>query len=336
MTNTDILKKLFIAFAKDDKEEFYRLAEEYIEREKKKKHNIVAKELKEALYSSKISTKSIVGRNYKNNIPIPRDTEKGFPLVEIKEYELDLDSLILPEETFQILNQIIKEFRDADILATYNLKPKNKILFCGPPGTGKTYSAQVISSVLNIPLIYVRFDSIISSYLGETAANLRKVFDFIENGTWVVLFDEVDIIGKNRDDHYEHGEIKRVVNNFLQMLDTFEGSSLIIAATNHQHILDPAIWRRFDEIVYFDLPGESERLKLFELYLKPIKKNKIDLLEYAKKTEGFSPSDIKMACIEAIKYAILNDKDQLTPMELDYALSRFKERMNIRNRGRKK
>jgi len=336
MTNTDILKKLFIAFAKDDKEEFYRLAEEYIEREKKKKHNIVAKELKEALYSSKISTKSIVGRNYKNNIPIPRDTEKGFLLVEIKEYELDLDSLILPEETFQILNQIIKEFRDADILATYNLKPKNKILFCGPPGTGKTYSAQVISSVLNIPLIYVRFDSIISSYLGETAANLRKVFDFIENGTWVVLFDEVDIIGKNRDDHYEHGEIKRVVNNFLQMLDTFEGSSLIIAATNHQHILDPAIWRRFDEIVYFDLPGESERLKLFELYLKPIKKNKIDLLEYAKKTEGFSPSDIKMACIEAIKYAILNDKDQLTPTELDYALSRFKERMNIRNRGRKK
>jgi len=330
LTNTELIKKLFLCFAKDDKEEFYRLAEEYIEREKKKKHNIVAKELKEALYASKFSDKSIIGRSFKNSIPIPRDTEKGFPLLEIKEYNIDWDSLILPEKTLQILKQIVKEFRDADILATYNLKPKNKILFCGEPGTGKTYSAQIISSVLHIPLIYVRFDSIISSYLGETAANLRKVFDFIESGTWVVLFDEVDIIGKNRDDHYEHGEIKRVVNNFLQMLDTFEGNSIIIAATNHQHILDPAIWRRFDEIVYFDLPSEKERLRLFELYLKPIKKDKIDLTQYVKKTEGFSPSDIRMTCIEAIKYTILNDKEQLTTSELDYALSRFIERMNIR------
>jgi len=332
MSNTEIIKKLFLCFAKEDKEEFYRLAEEYIEREKRKKHNIVVKELKEALYGSKFSNKSIVGRNYKSNIPIPRDTEKGFPLVEIKEYDIDWDSLILSEKTVLILKQIVKEFREADILATYNLRPKNKVLFCGQPGTGKTYSAQIISSVLHIPLIYVRFDSIISSYLGETAANLRKVFDFITSGTWVVLFDEVDIIGKNRDDHYEHGEIKRVVNNFLQMLDTFEGDSIIIAATNHQHMLDPAIWRRFDEIVYFDLPNEKERLKLLELYLKSIRKDNVDLLEYARKTEGFSPSDIKMMCIEAIKYTVLNDNDVLGANELDYALSRFIDRMNIRNK----
>ena len=194
MTNTDIIKKLFLCFAKEDKEEFYHLAEEYIEQEKKKKHNIVAKELKDVLYSSKFSNKSIVGRNYKNSIPIPRDSEKGFPLVEIKEYDFDWDSLIVDEKILLILKQIVREFHDSDILATYNLKPKNKILFCGSPGTGKTFSAQIISSVLNIPLIYVRFDAIISSYLGETAANLRKVFDFIESGVWIVLFDEVDII----------------------------------------------------------------------------------------------------------------------------------------------
>ena len=89
------------------------------------------------------------------------------------------------------------------------------------------------------------FDSLISSYLGETATNLRKVFDFIKSGRFVVLFDEFDIVGKKRDDPHEHGEIKRVVGNFMQMLDNFEGKSIIIAATNHQHLLDVAVWRRF-------------------------------------------------------------------------------------------
>lgn len=112
------------------------------------------------------------------------------------------------------MERVIREFKDADILATYNLQNKKKILLCGKPGTGKTFSAQIISSILSIPLLYIRFDAIISSYLGETASNLRKVFDYIESGTWIVLFDEFDIIGKNRDDSHEHGEIKRVVNNF--------------------------------------------------------------------------------------------------------------------------
>lgn len=116
----------------------------------------------------------------------------------------------------------------------------------------------------------------------------------------------------------------------------FEGDSLIIAATNHQHILDPAIWRRFDEIIYFDLPDYITRMKILELYLKPLKKEKLDLQPYAKKTNDFSPSDLKMMCVEAMKYAIVSERDRLTVEDIEYAFLRFKDRADIRKGGREK
>ncbi|MEI5875903.1 AAA family ATPase [Bacillus paranthracis] len=329
MTSSELMKKLFIAFSKQDNEEFYRIAEEFINLEKRKKHNIVAKELKEALYTHKNNAE--VKKRYRENIPIPRDNDSGFPLLEIKEYDLEWEQLILSRENKYVLSQIIHELKASEILSTYNLKAMNKILFCGAPGTGKTYSAQVLSSVLRIPLVYIRFDSIISSYLGETATNLRKVFEFIKNGMWIVLFDEVDIIGKNRNDQHESGEIKRVVNNFLQMLDNYEGNSILIAATNHPHILDPAVWRRFDEVIKFELPNLEERYELLNLFLRPIKKQKnIDLHYFSVKTEGFTPSDLKLMCKEAMKHAIIQGKGILEIPDLEYAASRFTARFSVR------
>ncbi len=332
LTSTEIIKKLFIAFSEQDEDEFYQFAEDYINLERRKKHNIVARELKEALYNH--DTKFSMRKNrYKTNMPIPRDNDNGFPLFEIKEYYLGWEQLILSDKTKYVLNQIVDEIQALEVLATYNLRPKNKVLFCGEPGTGKTFSAQVLSSVLQLPLIVVRFDAIISSYLGETATNLRKVFDFIGNGRWIVLFDEVDIIGKNRDDHHETGEIKRVVNNFLQMLDNFEGDSLIIAATNHPHILDPAIWRRFDEVISFELPDDTARLQILQLYLKSIKKDSdIDLELLSKKTKDFTPSDLETMCKEAMKHAIVSGRDVLTERDLEFAYSRFINRFEIRQR----
>ena len=331
MTTTEIIKQMFLSFSNKDNESFIVAAKEYIERERRKKHNIVVKDLEKALYQSSNNSDTLQKR-FKSNIPIPRDNEKGFPLLEIQHFEKDFNSLILSERTKEQLEQVIREFRDADILATYNLEYKKKILLCGQPGTGKTFSAQIISSVLHIPLVYIRFDAIISSYLGETAGNLRKIFDFIESGTWIVLFDEFDIIGKNRDDNHEHGEIKRVVNNFLQMLDNFKGESILIAATNHQNILDPAIWRRFDDVLYYDLPNLSARKKLLEDYLRVIKRDlDIDMDEVAKQTEGLSPSDIKMLTQEAIKLAIINSRNSISKDDMKTAVSRFIDREKIRN-----
>jgi len=329
MTTSELIKNLFRAFNNKDDEYFEQVGREYIEREKRKKHNIVAKELEKALYSERNTPVS--QKRYRGNLPIPRDTEKGFPLLEIQHYEKSFDSLILSKETKDQLEQIIREFKDADILATYNLQYKKKILLCGKPGTGKTFSAQIISSILNIPLVYIRFDAIISSYLGETAGNLRKVFNYIENGTWVVLFDEFDIIGKNRDDYHEHGEIKRVVNNFLQMLDNLKGDSIILAATNHQNILDPAIWRRFDDVVYFELPDSKTRQQLFKLYMEPIKREPdIDILKATNKTEGFSPADIKMVTEEAMKTAIIDSRNCLSMVDIESAVNNFIRREKVK------
>ena len=332
MTSSELIKELFLSFRSKDENSFLAAAKEYIEREKRKKHNIVVKELEKALYSANISNRSFSERRFKTSQPVPRDSEKGFPLLQIKHFNEDFDSLILNVETKAQLSQIIREFKDSDILSTYNLNYKKKILLCGKPGTGKTFSAQIMSSILNIPLIYVRFDSIISSYLGETAANLRKVFDYIENGIWIVLFDEFDIIGKNRDDIHEHGEIKRVVNNFLQMLDNYNSESILFAATNHHNLLDPAIWRRFDDVIHYELPDLSTRTALFERYLSPMKREKnLDLNKAAKQTSGFSPADIKMITEEAIKLAIIDSRDRLSSKDLTTAVSKFSKREAVKS-----
>lgn len=329
-TTSELIKKLFLAFSKKDDDEFYKIGEELINLEKRKKHHFVAKELKEALYSQNNSRLNSEKR-FRSNMPIPRDNDTGFPLLSIEQYDLDWDSLILSKKIKYELKQIVQGFRSYEVLATYNLKPKNKVLFCGLPGTGKTFTAQVLSSYLGLPLVYINFDAIISSYLGETATNLRKVFDFISNGIWVVLFDEVDIIGKNRDDQHETGEIKRVVNNFLQMIDNFKGDSLIIASTNHPHILDPAIWRRFDEVINFELPERKERASLIKLYLKPLKKEKdLDIELLSRETDGFSPSDIKTMCRDAMIHAIISERDTLENRDLKYSLEKFKERLIMR------
>lgn len=331
MTPNELIKQLLLSYNNSDKDAFLSAAREYIEREKRMKHTQVAKELERALFEKNGNGTAFSERRFKNEMPIPRDSEKGFPLLEIKHFDESYENLIIGNELRNQLDQIIREFKDADILATYNLTYKKKILLCGKPGTGKTYTAQIISSLLNIPLVYIRFDSIISSYLGETASNLRKVFDYIEQGTWVVLFDEFDIIGKNRDDIHEHGEIKRVVNNFLQMMDNFNGNSLLFAATNHQYLLDSAIWRRFDDVLFYDIPDEDARIKLFEIFLKPIKREeKINLISFSKQSENLSPSDIKMIAVEAMKISIIESRNYVMEDDLQKALSSFLKRERLR------
>ena len=304
--------------------------------EEKKHHHLLAKDLK-AILKSISNGESLNGsptsQRYRDTLPIPRDTEKGFPLLEIKEFYLDWSDVILELGLEDALKQIVEEVKQAEVLAAYGLRPKQRVLFCGPPGTGKTLCSQVVSSVLGYPLAHIRFDSIVSSFLGETASNLRKIFDFIERGQWVVLFDEFDVIGKQRDDPYEHGEIKRVVNNFMQMLDGYNGESLLIAATNHQHLLDPGLWRRFDEILFFDMPDHQRRVQILTQYLRVLDKGQdVDLAALAEDTEHFSPADIAQVCWEALKRTVLDDGAQVGQKELQEAVSHQKRRKAVEGR----
>ena len=326
--NSELLIKLFEAFTKKDDELFYKIAWDITEEEKRKKHHLLAEQLKRILTENSVT----LHKNYSQEVPpIPRDNEKGFRLLDVKKFFLDWDDVVLAKETEEILRQIVKELEEEDVLATYGLKPRQKILFYGPPGTGKTLTAKVMSSIIGYPLVYVRFESVISSYLGETASNLRKIFDYIEKGKWVVLFDEFDIIGKQRDDPTEHGEIKRVVNNFMLMLENYEGDSMIMASTNHPHLLDIGVWRRFDEIIYFGLPDKERRKKIFEKYLRVLKKDKnFDLNKLSEESDSFSGADIEQVCIDALKMAILSGKDFVSFNDVKKAISKQKNKMQAK------
>ncbi len=333
---SEFIKSLFIAYLEKDDTKFLDIANEIISDEAKKNHTLLAKDLKKILNNRNQNSfqKDSISRRFREGVPIPRDSERGFPLLEIREYHCNFNDLVLNQDVFEKLNTLVDEFRHKEIFSSYGLKPKQKILFCGPPGTGKTLSAKVISSELNYPLVYIRFDSIVSSYLGETATNLMKIFDFIDKGEWVVLFDEFDIIGKKRDDPYEHGEIKRVVNNFMQMLDNFKGRSLIIAATNHPHLLDTAIWRRFNDIIFFDMPDHERRRDIFNKYLKVFERaENLDVEDFSNITKEFSPADISQVCEEALRRIILHNKREITNDEVNWAIKQQIKKKEIIQRS---
>ena len=245
-----------------------------------------------------------------------------------------MNDLVLSDHVKDRLQYIIDENTKSDDLYAVGLAPKRTILFCGPPGTGKTLSARVMSNMIGYQFVYVLFDSIISSLLGETATNLRKVFSFVEEGKYVALFDEFDIVGKSRDDPTEHGEVKRVVNNFMQMLDTYDGDSIIIAATNHARLLDGAVWRRFDEILYFDLPNPSQRMAVLEKYLGYAKHDpNCDLERMMRKTGKYSSADLAQICEDAIRFSVISGRDTVLSSDLEWAYNEQKRRKQAISKG---
>jgi len=241
-----------------------------------------------------------------------------------------LPEVVLSDHNKSLLEEVILEQDREELLSSHGLRPKSKLLFCGPPGCGKSLTAEVIAGELRLELVTIRFDAVVSSYLGETAANLRKVFEFLGRGRFVGLFDEFDAIAKEREDESEHGELKRVVNSFLQMLDSYRGRSILIAATNHEGMLDRALWRRFDEIFYFDRPNVEQIRRLLELKLRSTYSDiPIESRNFLKNMEGLSHADIERAVIQAIKQTILKGRKALDRDIFEEALKREVERRDI-------
>ena len=329
MATSDYIKGLFRAFTKKDESAFLRTAKELIAEEHQKGHKLLAQDLSRIINNGS-SIPSIVPMSY----DLPTDKERGLPLAHIERPDYGWDRLVLSDEVESTLKRIVEEFRKREIFSSYGLAPKRKLLFFGPPGCGKTITAKVIAGILDIPLLYVRFDSVVSSYLGETAANLRKIFDFVRRGQWVVLFDEFDAIGKGRDNQFEHGELKRVVNTLLQLMDGFAGESLLIAATNHHMLLDKAIWRRFDEICRFDFPTVEERTKLIFHFLSSFRHPTLDPEKLAKSMNGMTGDDIERVCIDAIKNTIMDGRSELSDNDLVLGLKRQKKRMELAQAGK--
>lgn len=326
MASGKLLRQLIKSGVVGDENGFRRISEALIAEERQKHHNLLANDLERILYGSDSldSSKKASKLNLNKNIPV--DKERGLPLLELKEPVRGLDDIVLGDVNKEIIKRVLKEYNREEILRSWGMRPVERVLFCGPPGCGKTISAEALAFELNMPLCIIRLDSVVSSYLGETSANLRKVFDFIQSYPVVALFDEFDALGKERADIAEHGELKRVVNTFLQMLDGFNGQSLIIAATNHESILDSAIWRRFEEVLAFEYPTVIQIKNLLAIKLRGVRRE----FEYTKQVtdlfKNISHADIERILRRAIKDMLLDGEEFLKLEHIQNALKNEKAR----------
>lgn len=228
---------------------------------------------------------------------------------------INMNDIILPISNKDKIIKILNEYDNQEKLKKHGLKNRRKILLSGHPGTGKTMTASVIASELHLPLYVVQIDKIITKFMGETGAKLRQIFKLIETRKGVYFFDEFDSIGTDRGKDNEVGEMRRVLNSFLQFLENDNSDSLIITATNNIALLDRALFRRFDDILYYDIAKKDEIYKLLTLRLKSFTV-KFDLNNIVSKASGLSHADIVKSCDDAIKEAIIDDKKYISKTSL--------------------
>lgn len=331
MARGDLLKQLFESYQSRDDQRFRAAAQEIIEEERKKHHPVLSNELQRILANGARGFERVDSSSLPSE-PVPMDRERSSPLLLSRFPDRYFADLVLTERTLETFLRILREIRGWEILEANGLKPTRRLLFCGPSGCGKTAAAEAISTELGLPLVYVRFDSVVSSLLGETASNLRKVFDYAKRGQWVIFFDEFDAIGRSRDDATEHGEIKRVVNSFLQLLDSFEGRSVLIAASNFEQVLDPAIWRRFDEVVRFERPDLASLEKLLRLRLRPFQVEDRQVEFLAGQLQGATYAEAERACYDVRKPCVLEGRKNCCQDDLTQAIERFQYRRSILQR----
>jgi SpoVK/Ycf46/Vps4 family AAA+-type ATPase len=242
-----------------------------------------------------------------------------------------LNEIVLNSDSRQLIDGLLEERRRSEELHRHRLPLSTRLLFSGPPGCGKTLCAEVLARELRLPLYSARIDVIISSFLGETASNLRRVFEFAARRSCILFIDEFDALGRTRTDATEHNELRRVVNSLLLMIDRFKGPGLVIAATNLPQFLDEALWRRFDEIFSFDLPTESEIVVMLSRQFANFPAH-FDLATPVSKLLGMSYADIERICIDAIKKAVLKKRKSVSETEFAAALRQENRRRSLASR----
>jgi len=321
MATGKLLRQLIKSGIEGNVEAFRSASEEVIKEERQKQHHLLANDLERLLYGRPRESHHTTAR-----VPVPVDRERNLALLDIREPVRRIEDVVLGRETQAAVEGVLQEHHHRERLGGYGLRPADRLLFYGPPGCGKTLTAEVIASELGLPLAVVRVDAVVSSYLGETAANLRKVFDFAAANAAVVLFDEFDALAKERADESEHGELRRVVNAVLQMMDAYVGRSVLIAATNHEAMLDLAIWRRFEEVLIFDPPNVLQLKKLLALKLRGVRRQ-FEINDVTTLFKGMAHADVERVLRRGIKDMVLAGEEFLATRHLDAAGRREKPRL---------
>jgi predicted AAA+ superfamily ATPase len=259
MARADLLLDLVRAGSKGDQPFFRKVVEALISEERAKQHHILADRMAAHLQAN----------GGPNNTPAALPLRRNGTHAEFyyeTHPERRLEDLLLPEAVRTGILEIIEEHRRADLLRAYGLEPRHRILLAGPPGNGKTSLAEALSAELALPLFVVRYEAVIASYLGETAVRLSRLFEQIRSRRCVLFFDEFDVVGKERGDVHETGEIKRVVSSLLLQIDSLPSHVVVVTATNHPELLDRAVWRRFQLRLDIPIPSSSLVQKWFSRF----------------------------------------------------------------------
>lgn len=312
----DQVKALVKSHADGDDPQFYAVAMQVAANAARKGHSKFAQELRDLV--SELRQQSHSQAQLAPVVAITQPRGELASLMNVTYPDVRLSDLVLTDETQKALNTIIIEQRQKDKLAQYGLEPTRRILFTGPPGTGKTSSAKAIAGELKLPLFSIRLESVLTKFMGETAAKLRLVFDALSETRGVYFFDEVDALASERANSNDVGEIRRVLNSFLQFLEEDTSDSLVLAATNHPALLDSAIFRRFDKFIDFDIPDSHQRKSIIRNSLALFDLSEILWAPLIESCSGLSHSDIVKGAESAAKHAVIfNNSNILTDNLVD-------------------
>ena len=325
MARAEQLKALLKAHLEGDDDRFFSAAMQVAAHEAKLGHGKLAEELRSIIDDAKSR------RGAGSLVPIGRPRGELANLLEDSYQKVRLGEMILGKELSEQIQRVIREQRHADRILEQGLVLRRKLLLLGPPGTGKTMTASVLACELGLPLLQVRLDGLITKFMGETAAKLRQIFDATWKTRGVYFFDEFDAIGSQRGILNDVGEIRRVLNSFLQMIEQDRSHSLVVAATNHPDLLDPALFRRFDDVLHYELPGRSQIAELLKTRLSGCTLGQIQWTKLADLAAGLNCAEVIRAANEALKDALIYERARVVESDIRRMLDERKsiaERLN--------
>ncbi len=318
MATAKQIKALIESHLDQDEDRFVSVAMQVAAHAARQGHGRVAQDIKQLIDDAKKKAKQGTAQR-----PIPIATPRGdlAGLLAVSYPKTRLSDMVLAGPLRQRLDRILREHRSQEKLRAHGLRPRRKVLLVGPPGTGKTMTASALAGELHLPIYVIQLHGLITKYMGETAAKLRLVFDALAEHRGIYLFDEFDAIGGERAAGTDVGEIRRVLNSFLQFLDQDDSPSIIVAATNHPAALDKALFRRFDDVIVYDNPGAELILRLLHNCLAMFDTKAVNWEQVLATAQELSYADVARACEAAAKTAVLADTLVIQTDMLEEALA---------------